>query len=191
MEGVAEVAKVDEVGASGFRVFVEGGDAHEALDLKAIEAEEIVELRQKRVWRKAVFAGFGGDVDFKIDFGPKIEFGRDALDVAGEVKGVEALNSFDVRQNFADFVALQGTDEVPAEVGWKGRRLGEDFLDAVFAKQGLASFDSFLNGLDREGFGDGHEFDAGGITRGAGSCGVETLADGGEAFEEGDHGGKG
>jgi hypothetical protein len=37
------------VGARGFRVFVEGRDAHEALDVETIEAEEIIKLGQQSV----------------------------------------------------------------------------------------------------------------------------------------------
>lgn len=66
-----------------------------------------------------MFAGFGTDVDFKIDFGPKVEFGGDALDVAGEIEGVETLDGFDMGEDLADFVALQWADEVPTKVRWE------------------------------------------------------------------------
>lgn len=49
LEGVTEVTQGDEVGARGFRVFVEGRDAHEALDVETIEAEEIIKLGQQSV----------------------------------------------------------------------------------------------------------------------------------------------
>ena len=61
---VAEMAEGGEVGAGGFGIFLEGGDGHEALDLEAVEGEEVVELGVEFVGGEAVFGGFGGDVDF-------------------------------------------------------------------------------------------------------------------------------
>ena len=110
------------------------------------------------------------------------------MDVAGDVEGVDALDEFDVGEDFADFVALEGADEMPAEVGGEEGGFGEDFLDAVFAEEGLAGVDGFLDGFDGEGFRDGHEFDGGGGAVGAGGGAVEAFADGGETVEEGDHG---
>lgn len=64
LEVVAEVAEGGEVGAGGFGVFFEGGDGHEAVDLEAVEGEEVVELGGEVGGGEAVFGGFGGDVDF-------------------------------------------------------------------------------------------------------------------------------
>ena len=191
LEVVAEVAEGGEVGAGGFGVFFVRGDGHEAVDLEAVEGEEVVELGGEVGGGEAVFGGFGGDVDFEEDAGAEVEFGGDAVDVAGDVEGVDALDDFDVGKDFADFVALEGSDEMPAEVRGEEGGFGEDFLDAVFAEEGLACVDGFLDGFDREGFGDGHEFDGGGVAIGAGGGAVEAFADGGEAVEEGDHGGRG
>lgn len=74
------------MGAGGFGVFLEGGDGHEALDLKAVEGEEVVQLCLEFVCGEAVFGGFGGDVDFEEDLGAEVEFGGDAIDVAGDVE---------------------------------------------------------------------------------------------------------
>lgn len=98
------------------------------------------------------------------------------------------MNEFDVGENFADFVALKRTNEVPAKMRGEEGGFGEDFLDAVFAEEGLAGVDGFLDGFDGEGFRDGHEFDGGGVAIGAGGGAVEAVADGGETVEEGDHG---
>lgn len=75
-----------------FGVRIECGDGHESDDLEAGEGEEGFEGAFTFIRRESKLRAVVGDIHLEVDLGMEPEFGGDAIDLGGEIDGIDAVD---------------------------------------------------------------------------------------------------
>ncbi len=111
---------------------------HQTDDLEVLEGSELSRLRGQRRRLEAVLALLAREIDFDQSPHPDstrrglgVERVRDLEPIDGVEDGVEI-------ERLLDLVRLQGTEQVPLDIGGQRRRLGQPLLDAVLAEAAQA-----------------------------------------------------
>ena len=148
-----------------------------ARDFQAVEGEELFQVEADGIGGEAVFGGFARDVDFKEDPGAQAVFLGDALELAGHVQRIDAVEKLEEGQGPRGFCSScrwpmkchcrrEGRRAVLARASWT--RLSPKRVCPASATARMAS------GAVR--FGDRDEFDGGGGAAGALRGGSRMLA---------------
>jgi hypothetical protein len=179
---VAQAAEVLEIGAGEGGVVGEGWDGHEAADFNIGEGGEAVKQGRKFIRSKAVLRGFRGEFDFDEDGEGFVKGVRGFAEAGGRFEGIDGVDGGKEFGGLGGLVALKRADEVKQGIGGGGLRreakrgkvsgFGGELLDAVFAKEPLASCVGLKDGFSGVGLADGHQGDGSGVAVGVGAgCG--------------------
>ncbi len=117
--------------------------------VRRFSVEQFLDLRAELLRRKAELAPLARDIHLQQHIRPRTVLGGDALDVAGDVERVHAVEELKERQRVADLVALEMADEMPACAARHERDFCPRLLHAALAENGVPRGQRRAHGLRR------------------------------------------
>lgn len=144
------------------RVFVLGGNAHQAADLWSEPFKRGFDERIGFFARNAGFLRFVAGIDLHEKLGKTPGFLRALLNGVGQGRAVEALYHVGDLAGFGRLVGLKSANDMQPQIGPafpELRKLGSRFLHAVLAEQALAGVQGGFHAFDRMKLANGDEGD--------------------------------
>ncbi len=143
-----------ENGGDGLFVLNMRSHHHDAARDQMGKAAELTEEGQRLIGAHAGFGSFFSQVEFSQYLDGAFDAGRFFLNDFGQGQRIQRMNPAQPGQHGANLVALQMTDEAPADIGGQLRCFFQQFLSAVFAEIPDAEIVISLNLPDAAMFGN-------------------------------------